>query len=294
VVAVADERSFTRAAVRCHIAQSALSYQIARLEAELGTKLFERTSRSVSLTDAGAALLPYARQVQKDMAEARNAVDALTGLARGQLLLGMTQTAGRALNLITVLGDYHRRFPEIKLSAMTGPDYELVEAVRSGRLDLAVAALGTKALPDDVAFRPVGPGEPLVAVVSVEHRLATRKRVGLRELADNSTFVEFVPDTALRVQVDAAFATSGITRTSSFEVGQISDMVRFAANGLGTAIVPRAFTQGTDGVEPLSAIRVLRLAGPGLSLRIGVFLKRERTPAAARAFVALLDSSLAA
>src|SRR5580698_5836027 len=132
VVAVAQEGSFTRAAQRCHVAQSALSHQVARLEAELGTRLFERTSRSVRVSEAGRTLLPHAVRVLRDMADARAALDGLDRIIRGRLRVGLTQTASRTLDLIALIGEVHRRYPEIVLTTATGPGDELVQAVREG------------------------------------------------------------------------------------------------------------------------------------------------------------------
>jgi DNA-binding transcriptional LysR family regulator len=295
VVAIAEEGSFTRAAHRCHIVQSALSHQVARLESELGVKLFERTSRSVRLADAGLLLLPYARQVLGDIGEARNAIDALAGITRGRLRIGMTQTAGRALDLIALIGAFHRQYPEIELSTRSGPGGELIDAVHDGQLDVAVAALRPQGVPDGIVFQTAIETEPLVAVVPANHPLAARKRVDLQELAGAGPFVEFLANTTLRERVDAAFATTGARRTSSFEVGQITDMVRYAASGLGTAIVPHVFTgPGHDRADPTMAFRVLRIVAPGLELRIGAFHRKDRVPAAVGAFLALLPNKRSA
>jgi DNA-binding transcriptional LysR family regulator len=292
VVAIAEEGSFTRAALRCHIVQSALSHQVARLESELGVKLFERTSRSVRLADAGLLLLPYARQVLGDMAEARNAIDALAGITRGRLRIGMTQTAGRALDLIALIGNFHRQYPEIELSTLSGPGGELIDAVHDGQLDVAVAALRPQGVPDGIVFHMAIETEPLVAVVPAEHRLAARKRVNLQELAGAGPFVEFLTNTTLRERVDAAFAAVGAHRESSFEVGQITDMVRYAASGLGTAIVPRVFTEPEHGrAAPADGPHVLRIVAPGLELRIGAFRRKDRVPAAVAAFLAMLPNN---
>jgi DNA-binding transcriptional LysR family regulator len=292
VVAIAEEGTFTRAAQRCHIVQSALSHQVARLESELGVKLFERTSRSVRLADAGLLLLPYARQVLGDMAEARNAIDVLAGITRGRLRIGMTQTAGRALDLIALIGGFHRQYPEIELSTLSGPGGELIDAVNDGQLDVAVAALRPQGVPDGIIFQMAIKAEPLVAVVPAEHGLAGRKRVNLQELANAGPFIEFLTNTTLRERVDAAFAAAGAHRESSFEVGQISDMVHYAACGLGTAIVPRVFTEpDQDRADPEVGFRVLRIVTPSLELTIGAFRRKDRVPATVAAFLDLLPNS---
>lgn len=94
VVAVAEELNFTRAAARCHVAQSALSHQIARLEREQGVTLFERTSRSVRLAPAGALLLPRARAVLAEIESARAELAELAGVVTGRLRIGMIGSTG--------------------------------------------------------------------------------------------------------------------------------------------------------------------------------------------------------
>jgi DNA-binding transcriptional LysR family regulator len=289
VVSIVEEGSFTKAAARHHIAQSALSHQVARLEAELGVRIFDRTSRSVRLSDAGQVLLPYARQILQDLSNARAALAELAGVMRGSLRIGMTQTAGRTLDLVALIGKFHSRYPDIELTTITGPGGELIENVHRGRLDIALAALPTEEIPADLTFDPVGDPEPLVAVVPADHQLVTRKRVRLEELAKEGSFVEFRPGTALRDQVDAAFVAAGVRRSSSFEVGQIADMVQYAANGLGATIVPRAFTgKGSDHLDPVRPFHVLELTGSALSLTIGVFKKAGRDSASIGAFLAML------
>ena len=151
------------------------------------------------------------------------------------------------------------------------------------------AALPTEEIPQDVTFDPVGDPEPLVAVVPADHQLVTRKRVSLEELAKEGSFVEFRPGTALREQVDAAFVVAGVRRTSSFEVGQIADMVQYAANGLGATIVPRAFTgRRSDGLDLVRPFHVIELTDSALSLTIGVFKKAARDSASIGAFLAML------
>jgi DNA-binding transcriptional LysR family regulator len=201
----------------------------------------------------------------------------------------MTQTAGRTLDLVALIGKFHRRYPDIELTTITGPGGELIENVKNGTLDIALAAVPTEEIPEDLTFDPVGDPEPLVAVVSADHPLVTRKRVRLEELAKEGSFVEFRPGTALRERVDAAFVAAGVQRTSGFEVGQIADMVQYAANGLGATIVPRAFTGPPwDGRDPVRPFHVLELTGSSLTLTVGVFRKALRDSASISAFLAML------
>jgi len=273
VVALADSLSFTRAAERCHVVQSALSHQIQRLEAELDTRLFERTSRSVRTTEAGELLVGYARRILATTDEARAELAALAGLERGRLAVGATQTAERVLDVIALFGTFHSRHPGIKLASISGPASELVAAVRSGSLDLAFvagSAIGDRSgrlrgvdsgswSGDGVVWETLVAREPLVAVVGVGHRLGRRRLVRLDELAAAGTFVEFRPGTGLRTEVDRAFARAGVAREIVLELGRISDMVRFASHGPAIAVVPRVFAR--EPPADAAPYRTLRLVG---------------------------------
>lgn len=103
-LAVASASSLTKAAAECYVAQSALSEQIARLEAEVGARLFARNSRSVRLTAAGEVLVPLAQRILADVETAQAELDALGGLRRGRLRLGLIQTSGSAIDLAEVVG----------------------------------------------------------------------------------------------------------------------------------------------------------------------------------------------
>jgi DNA-binding transcriptional LysR family regulator len=286
VVAVADELSFTRAAAECHVVQSALSHQIQRLEAELDMRLFERSSRRVRTTPAGDLLVAYARRILATVAEARVELDALAGLERGELAVGATQTAGRVLDVIALFGAFHRRHSGIKLASISGPATELVEGVQAGWLDLAFVAGSAQAVRseiDGIERQLLVEREPLVAVVGMKHRLARRTRVRLAQLSESGSFVEFRAGTGLRATVDDAFASRGVSRSISMELGQISDMVRFASHGLTIAVVPLVFAQSSPaGAAPYAVLRIaddvamsvsaVRRAGPP-GLALGAFLE---------------------
>src|SRR5689334_4818075 len=128
VIAVAETNSFTRAAERCLVVQSALSHQIARLERELGAKLFERTSRRVRLTPAGAAFLPAARQCLDAAERAAAEVAAAVGEVRGRLAVGLIPTVA-AVDLPGVLRQFRQRYPSVRISLRVGASEDLVEQV---------------------------------------------------------------------------------------------------------------------------------------------------------------------
>jgi DNA-binding transcriptional LysR family regulator len=286
VVAIAETGSFTRAGERCHIAQSALSHQIARLEAQLDCRLFVRGGRTVTLTAAGMALLPHARRILHDVADARLELASLVGVVRGRVRVGMTQTAERLFDLMGIAAEYRAQFPDVELCLSLGPAHELVREVAEGTIDIAIASEREGSASSTVDYRPLVLREPLVAVVGAAHPLAHQKKVFIRELAAVDDFVEFRSGSGLRDQVDALFRAAGLPeRHVAFEVGQISEMVRFARSGLGTAIVPRVFTEGTEGRgDEAGRPRVLAIADPGAFLSLGEYRRLHGVTPAVLAF----------
>jgi DNA-binding transcriptional LysR family regulator len=292
VVAIAETGTFTAAAERCHVAQSALSHQISSLERHLRARLFERSSRSVRLTEAGESLLPVARRVLGEMAGIRDELRSIDVVVRGPLRVGAVQTAVRLVDFPQMLVDFDRAYPGVEVSVAAGAGSELVGGLRAGELDIVLAALDGPVLPADVRFMPFGHLEPLVAVMSCDHPLAGRGCVRLAELAAGSRFVDYRPGTALQNKVRAMAAAAGADRRVMCELGAITEMVRVAATGAAVAIVPRVFTEDIKGQPgPPDGIRAPRLADPDSYLTLGFFCGRDRAaPAAVRAFLDLFNA----
>ncbi|QDQ09807.1 LysR family transcriptional regulator [Streptomyces spectabilis] len=280
VLAVAETTSFTRAAERCHVVQSALSHQVARLEKELGARLFERTSRRVRLTAAGEAFLPAARQALDAAERARAEVAAATGEVRGRLTVGAIPTV-TAVDLPAVLRDYRRRYPQVRISLRAGSSDQLVEQVREGRLDAAFIGVRPGFRTQGVHDRELAHGQH-VAVVAPDHPLAAHREVDLRFLADE-VFVDFAEGSAARAQSDQAFAAAGLRREVAFEVSGVELMSRMVRQGLGVALLPASFATELHGLRSVpiadGPVRVERL----------VWNRSTPTPAAS-AFLALLDA----
>lgn len=281
VTAIADTGSFTRGAERCRVAQSALSRQVAHLETELGARLFHRNNREVRLTAAGGVFVPAARRVLAEAARARAEVDDIVGVRRGHIRIGTTQTASRCLELASLLGGFRSQFPDVTIAMSTGPRQELLDALAAAELDLVLASDG-KPAGDGIDVRELLPAEPLVAVVSRAHLTARRDRVSLAELVRAAPFVEFRSGTELRKRLDIAFGSAGLTRTIAFELGQLTEMISFAAAGLGTAIVPRIFTTEI-AAHVRNSVHVLRLADPSLTMTVCAYTRPTQWPPAARA-----------
>ncbi|MFF4615888.1 LysR family transcriptional regulator [Nonomuraea jabiensis] len=283
VVAVAETANFTRAAERCRVVQSALSHQIARLERELGARLFDRTSRRVTLTPAGEAFLPAARQALDAAERARAEVAAASGELRGRLAIGAIPTV-TAVDLPSALKTFHVRHPQVRITLRVGASDELAEQVRQGALDIAFLGLPPSVRPKGVRGLALARGE-LVAVVAPGHPLADPSAgdtgVDLRRLADE-VFVDFPAGTAARAQSDEAFAAAGVSREVAFEITNADLMARLVRLGLGVAMMPAAFAPELPGVH------VVELRDPPTRVEHLIWSRLRPSPAAA-AFLDVLD-----
>jgi DNA-binding transcriptional LysR family regulator len=281
LVAVADERSFTRAADRVFAAQSTVSAGIQSLERELGAPLFERDAHGVRLTDAGEAVLAEARA-------ALRSVDRMRELADGDGPLRGTVRVGIFTNLTTVdlpgiMGEFHRRHPAVDLRLGPSPSGStgLVEDVRQGRLDIAFHGL-PDAVPD-LLTRPLA-DSPFRAVLPEAHPLAGKRTVSLADLAAEP-WVDARSGFGNRVALDRAFAAHGLSRRVPTELADLGEIPRFVAAGLGVAALPELTVIPAPGavVRPLREPVAWRLSA----------IARQRPGRAAEALLALLEERIA-
>ena len=251
-VAVAEERSFTRAARRANIVQSGISSSIASLERELGVDLFRRSRRVIEMTAAGRAFLSEARR-------AIAAIDAATTAARGAdaslggtLNLSIVGASPPQLQLAKVVRDYCRAHPDVavKLYTVSLPN---LDQVRTGAVDLALCP--GKAPPGMTSI--VVAESPLVLVVHESHCLANQRSVPISALAGES-FIDLPPIFPLSRTVDHAFAKAGIERHRVIEASGWYIAVRLIQEGMGVCLLPETFAR----LSPqLRAIRVRPAVG---------------------------------
>lgn len=249
VVAIAEEKNFTRAAERCFVVQSSLSHQIKALEHELGVALFARSSRRVELTAAGEAFLVHARA---SLAAAERAVAeaaAANGQVRGTLTVGVIPTV-TTIDIPAALGRFHRTHPAVRIRLRGGGSDEFIAAISAGSMDVAVLGLPDSTPPKGVNTRVLA-RERLVAVVSAEHPLAGRRRLRLEDLADE-VFVDFPEGTPGRVPSDLAFQAAGVQREVAFEAMSTDLILDLVRQGLVVALLsPAVIPTGTDDLSTI-------------------------------------------
>ncbi|MGV9304058.1 LysR family transcriptional regulator [Nonomuraea sp. NPDC003727] len=235
-VAVAEERSFTRAAERVHISQSGVSAQIRRLERELGAELFDRSARVASLTVAGKAALDHARAALAAAGAVGQAVGEVTGLIRGRLTVGMV-VGCTVTPLFDALAAFHREHPGVEISLLEDNSARLVEGVREGGLDLAL--VGTAAATPDGLDALTIVSERLVAAVPAGHPLTRLRRLTLRDLAAHP-IVCMPPGTGLRAVLDQACAAQGLEPVITLQAGAADAIADLAARGLAVAVLSQS------------------------------------------------------
>ncbi|MFE4368456.1 LysR family transcriptional regulator [Streptomyces sp. NPDC056835] len=268
-LACCETGSFTAAARKAHIVQSAMSSAIARLERDLGVPLFDRSVTPVALTEHGDALRTAAQRVLNAVRSARDEVHAASGRVRGTVVLGSTFSTG-PLDLATVLTDLRTRHPEVvvQLRQSSAGSTGNLRAILDGSLDVALTASGERQ-PDGIMFRPLIE-EPLVFACRADHPLAGRATITLSDLSAEP-ILRFPPGWGVRHTVDRVLGPA----LSATEVADYGLMNKLVGAGFGTALLPASAATGGDGqlVIPLDA--------PGLTWQLSVAVSARRRPTAA-------------
>ncbi len=276
--AVAAEGHFTRAASQLHISQSALSSSIRALEREVGTALFERTTRRVLLTASGSVLLRYARRITGDVADARDALRQVSDGETGTVAIGTVQTF-TAIDLPATLGRFHSAHPGVAVTLREGTTAELLDALVGGKLDLAFVALDAQPLEVGI-FALATYTEKLTLAVAEGHPLAQRKSVSLSELADYP-FIDFEAGRGLQTVVDALFDTARVDRDITFRISDMERLLGLVRHSLGVAIIPEPLARRHAG---LSTVAIDVDPSPTRELTLACRTE-EPTNSAARSFI---------
>ena len=275
LVLVAQERSFTRAAARGNVAQPALSRQIAKLEAELGLPLVDRTTRRVSMTPAGVAMVGHAERVLAELEAARALAARATAVLTGRVELGVTTTPG-SIDVPALLAEFHARYPDVDLIVREDLSVRLVDALRADRLDLAFVSGVAPAARERLTLQPLA-RDPLLAVVAEGHRLAGRDAIRIADLRDER-FVAFPPGATIRDAVARAAQDAGFTPRVSFESAETARARAIVAHGLAVAVLPQS-----DALAPGPPVVALAFRDVDLhhDLHVATRTGRRLSPAAA-------------
>lgn len=233
---VAEELHFGRAAIRLHLAQPPLTRQISALETELGFKLFDRTSRTVTLTAQGRSFLPYARGVLEQVELAQVIAGKLAAGTAGQLTLGYVSSIALSDLFSQAIQAFALRFPDVQLTLVECASGSLGAQVADGRLDIGLSRL----LPQDKAVQALSLGEErLVAAVSSESPLARQASVNLAQLSAYPLIL-FPADygSGLNQSIEQLYRHHGQPLRPGPTGRQITSIIALVAAGQGVALVP--------------------------------------------------------
>jgi LysR family transcriptional regulator, cyn operon transcriptional activator len=283
LLAIDEHRNFTRAAEALHISQPALSQRIRQLESDLGGQLFDRSGRSVRLTDFGTTYIEFARRAVRDLEAGQRALDDVRNLSRGRLRLAFTPTFTEYL-IAPIVDEFYSTYPGIAIE-MSEMALEAVEsALEEDEVDLAIGFVDVRS--DEIEARPLFP-ERLTLVVAGSHSL-TRQRSPVKpdQLAQIPLALlsqKFVS----RFYVDSYFAAHALKPTVLLHANSISALLKIVTHGKLATILP-----DTVQVEHRDLQNVA--LDPPFPVRTAALLRRRGAyqSVAAAAFEAILDGML--
>lgn len=284
LVALAEERNFTRAAAREHIAQPALSQQIRRLEEEVGVTLVERTTRRVQMTYAGDLLLARGRRALAELDAARAELEEIRGLQTGRVMVGTMHTMG-PVDVSLALALFHGRHPGVELTVREESSEELAGMLREDKLDLAFLSVTERIESHGLGLHQLI-SEELVVILPQEHPLAKRRQVPMAALREEQ-FISFREGARLRELLSTAGHHADFEPKIMLESNESARIRRLVARGMGVAILPRSDAEG-----PGAPVALARLIDPSLTRDITLAWRQDRRHSpAAREFLKLAQDT---
>ncbi len=282
---IARCRSFSSAAVALHISQPSLTASLKNLELALGARLFNRTTRTVELTEAGRELLPTVDRVVAELEMAQENFADLVLLSRGRVVIGALPSLSADL-VPLALNSFCAKYPAIEVKLKDAVTDGLIDMVRSGEVDFAIGSIEESS--PDIVFSSIT-RDTMHLVCSAAHRFSRRRQVAWSEIAEER-FIAMAPGTSVRAVTDRAFAAIRRVKAADFEVSLLSTMFGLARAGLGITVLPNAVFE----VFTVEGVAHVPLTGPVVRREIGFLTRRGRepTPAAARlmeTIISLLD-----
>ena len=276
-VAVAELNSFRAAAESIHLSQPALSRRIDKLEQALGVRLFERTTRSVSLTAVGRDFSHKARSLLDDLENSLLSMQAVAASQLGEVVIACVPSAVYYF-LPKVLRDFHLKYPRIRVRIIDDSANAVLESVARGEADFGINIIGTQE--PEIEFQVILK-EPFVVACHRDHPLAKLRQVTWSELTKYD-FMTVDKSSGNRLLVDLALANTSVRPSWCFEAKHVSTLLGLVEAGLGVAVVPRlSMPQG----EHATLTRVA-LVEPTVDRNVGLIRRhgRELSPSARKLY----------
>ncbi len=282
-IAVAECRSFSEAADRIHLTQPAVSKRVAALETQLGTRLFDRISRTVDLTEAGEALLPRARRILQEIADTQQSINDLSGDVSGRLRLAISHHIGLH-RLPPVLKSFSSQFSQVSIDVDFMDSEKAYDGILHGDFEIAVITLAPEPHPKieaNTIWR-----DPMAFMAAQDHPLAHAPE-GTLTLADLTVYPAILPaiSTYTGRMIKALFDREEIAYPASIDTNYLETIRMMVSIGLGWSVLPKSMLE--------TGVCEIPLNGIGLERQLGYIRHREKTPSnAGRAFLELLRQQL--
>ena len=267
---VAHHRSFSRAAEALFLTQPSVTARIQSLERELGERLFERSGRSVTLTDAGHAFIPHAQRALTAVQEGADAIDAVRHGDVGSIRIAASSTIATYV-LPAILKRFREQRPRVHVHLNTGATEDAVEKLLAGLVHVAICRLSPHPEVESLHLY----NDDLALVVAPSHPFANRGRVSLME-AGKEPFLFFERTSSYHGLVYSLFLRQGVAPESVLELDSMEALKHMVSAGLGVAILPAVSI--TDEVQrgELVHVDIQNMEQPA-QREVGVHVLRNRT-----------------
>ncbi len=250
LLVVAEEKSFSRAAKVLHRTQPAVSQAIRRLESEVGEKLFDRSSKDGTLTHAGEVLLDFARQMLNLRRSAKTAIRDLKELHHGKVSISANEHT--VFYLLPLIDEFKKRHPLIKIDVQRGVASRIPKEIMAREVELGVISFK----PKDSSVKSLAVSmDELVLIVSLDHQLAGKKSVSVKDLG-TETFIAHNAPSPYREQVIEKFAKYKTNLNISVEMPSLEAIKRLVELGVGVALVPKLTAQSEIDNKQLLGLSV--------------------------------------
>lgn len=265
-VAVADTNSFSLAAERVFLTQSAVSKRIASLENELGVKLFDRIGKTTSLNEAGRKLLPRANNMLQEMEDIQRSISNLSGDVTGNLTMAISHHIGLH-RIPPILRKFRQQHPNVHFDIRFLGSEAACHTVAQGKLELGIVTLPTEP-PSNLAITKLW-HDPLQFVVSDEHPLAKLEQPSLEDLVKHQALLPGI-GTYTRNVLEQALAPQELKIDIAISTNYLETLKTMTSTGLGWSLLPELMIQNSD-------LKTIRIQGLNLSRTLGIVTHSSRT-----------------
>lgn len=281
--AVAEARSFTRAADLVHLTQPGISKHVKQMEEYYGIPLLDRLGKKVALTQAGEILFEGTREIMACLAAAEQRIEELKGLHGGKLILGASFPLGIYV-LPGVLAEFRKQYAAVEVAVDISLSEKIVAKILANKLDLGLVSPGAH---DPRLFTKQFMTDELIAIAPSQHRWANKKRISPQELL-RETFLVAARGAGTRAVIEERLKEKGIVLRNVVDFGNIEGVKRAVEAGLGVSIQSRSAVEREVASGSLTGVP---LAGIDTKLaRFYIYRKDKHLSSAAKAFLALLQT----